>query len=394
MIRKLTDPLRDGMVDEVEEEVNVGAPEDTVKDKRQIRYGPAFEAVPAAGAHPRAFRHPLQKRRYEVGDPIDFGSGCFPFCRVQWRRRNGRQMMVEWSQPELREADVGVAVTAIPTSTSTDASTTQTTTAASTTATSTDASMTQMPPTTTLASTTTATTTTTSTSTLLEQLVQIVLASSENTSSAATQLIQQLQQQVSPTTEATATTEKPNDNGSILEQLVQVVLTSPDNTASAVTQLIQQLQQQFAPTTEATLTTEKPNNSGTILEQLVQVVLTSPENTASAVTQLIQQLQQQFAPTNPAPSTATEATSTTDKPNNVGAIIESIASLGLGVENVRIISNRAASSIRRVQRKCFSDIAWRNASILAIFPFDKTSIEYISAQGPGNIYSKTFKQPP
>ena len=345
MIRKLTDPLRDGMVDEVEEEVNVGAPEDTVKDKRQIRYGPAFEAVPAAGAHPRAFRYPLQKRRYEVGDPIDFGSGCFPFCRVQWRRRNGRQMMVEWSQPELREADVGVAVTAIPTSTSTDASTTQTTTAASTTATSTDASMTQMPPTTTLASTTTATTTTTSTSTLLEQLVQIVLASSENTSSAATQLIQQLQQQVSPTTEATATTEKPNDNGSILEQLVQVVLTSPDNTASAVTQLIQQLQQQFAPT-------------------------------------------------NPAPSTATEATSTTDKPNNVGAIIESIASLGLGVENVRIISNRAALSIRRVQRKCFSDIAWRNASILAIFPFDKTSIEYISAQGPGNIYSKTFKQPP
>ena len=296
MIRKITDPLRDGMTDEVEEEqeVNVGAPKDAVKDNRRIRYGPAFEAVPAVRAHSRAFPRPLHKRRrYDVGDIFD--NDCFPFCRVQWR--NGRQM-VEWSQPELREADVTAprSTTATPTTTSTDDSTT----AVSTTATSTDASMTQMPPTTTSASTTT-----TSPGTLLEQLVQIVLASPENTSSAVTQLIQQLQQQVAP------------------------------------------------PTTEATSTTEKPNNNGTILEQLVEIVLTSPENTASAVTQLIQQLQQTFAPTTPTP--ATETTATTDKPNNVGSIIESIASLGLDIENVRIILKRVALSIRKVQRTCFSD---------------------------------------
>ena len=285
MIRKITDPLRDGTADEVEEEqeVNKGAPKDAVKDNRLIRYGPAFEAVPAVRAHSRAFPRPLHKRRrYDVGDIFD--SECFPFCRVQWR--NGRQM-VEWSQPELREADVTAprSTTPTPTTSSTDASTTASSTEATT---STDASMTQMPPTTTSASTTTASTTTTSPGTLLEQLAQIVLA-------------------------------------------------SPENTTSAVTQLIQQLQQQVAPTTEATSTTEKPNNNGTVLEQLVEIVLTSPENTASAVTQLIQQLQQTFAPTTPTPTTTTETTATTDKPNNVGSIIESIASLGLDIENVRII---------------------------------------------------------
>ena len=57
------------------------------------------------------------------------------------------------------------------------------------------------------------------------------------------------------------------------------------------------------------------------------MLLASPENTASAVTELIQQLQQTFAPT-------TEATVTTDKPNDVSSIIEAIASLGLDIENV------------------------------------------------------------
>ena len=309
MIRKITNPLRDGLTEEEEEqEVDVGDPKDTFRDNKGIRYGPAFEAVPAAHQEPiqpRLFPHPLHKRRYDGRRDI-FESGCFPFCRVQWER-NGRQM-VEWSEPELREADVTVprSTTATPTTTSsnTEASTTTT---ATTTATSTDVSMTQMPPTTTSASTTTAASTTTSASTLLEQLVQIVLASPQNTSSSLTQLIEQLQQQVAP------------------------------------------------PTTEATSTTEKPNNNGTILEQLVQVVLTSPENTASAVTQLIQQLQQTFAPTTSAPATTSDATATTDKPANVSAIIESIASLGLGIENVRSICDRVALSVRRIAG--FSHIA-------------------------------------
>ena len=85
---------------------------------------------------------------------------------------------------------------------------------------------------------------------------------------------------------------------------------------------------QMPATTTASATTEKQHNVDTLVEQVLQILLDSPEDTASAVTQLIRELQEKFAPTTPAPTTIA------DKTFNVTSIIESIAGLGLAIENV------------------------------------------------------------
>ena len=170
----------------------------------------------------------------------------------------------------------------------------------------------------------------------LRETDESMARSSTETPTTTSQMPTAITTPTSSTASTSTTTAVPTTTPSVnnlIEQLLQALANqtpTPESTASSP-----------ATTTAIPMTTPSPNN---FIEHVVQVLVNqipTPESTASSIQQLIQLLQPQFNPTTPEPETTTaQAAATTDKPDYLtDVIIEAIASLGLDIQNVRIIGS-------------------------------------------------------